>query len=218
LAHTFIFADEAGCFTFKRQVGASIYFILCSVCMDECSITGPLLNLRRRLIASGEQDRDKLHATTDSYGVREEVYSILSAGDFTIDATILEKPKAHPRIREDHPTFYRYAWFYHFKHVGPKRCLADRRTLITAAALGNRKSKARFKEAVNNVAQQLIPRDRWEVSFLESSQEPGLWVADYCAWAIQRKWERGDDEAYKRIQNKIATEFDLWRSGNVLYY
>lgn len=218
MALTYLFADEAGCFTFKRKAGASKYFLLCTVCMDDCRFAGALLDIRRRLIAAGDSNRDKLHATTDSLEVRDEVYGILERADFTIDVTILEKSKAYPRTRIDEPTFYRYAWYYHFQHIGPLRCVPDRKSLITAAALGQKKTRAIFKSTVNNVIQQLMPRERWEVAFMESAQEPCLWVADYCAWAIQRKLEMGDDQAYQRIQPKIATEFDLWRSGRRHFY
>ncbi|MED5549177.1 MAG: DUF3800 domain-containing protein [Pseudomonadota bacterium] len=218
MAQSFMFADEAGCFTFKRQNGASNYFILCTVCMDDCSIANALMDIRRRLIVRGEPNRNKLHATTDSHQVRDEVYDIITQSPITIDATILEKSKAYPRTRIDDATFYKYAWHYHFKHIGPMRCAPDRRTLITAAALGTNRTRASFKVALNNVIQQALPRDRWEVSFMESSQDPGLWVADYCAWAIQRKWERDDRARYDQIKEKIATEYNLWRSGNVHHY
>lgn len=186
--------------------------------MDNCGISAPLLEIRRHLIASGDASRNKLHATTDSLGTRSEVFAHIAAADNTIDVTLLEKSKARSRLRADQPTFYKYAWFHHFRHIGPKRCLPDRKTLITAAALGTKRTKALFKNSVNEVAQQTLPRDRWEVSFLESSQDPCLWVADYCAWAIQRKWERGDTEHYDLIKDKLATEYDLWRAEKVHFY
>jgi hypothetical protein len=45
-----------------------------------------------------------------------------------------------------------------------------------------------------------------------------LWAVDYCAWAIQRKWEMDDYRSYKLVADKIATEFDLWRVGTVQQY
>jgi hypothetical protein len=90
--------------------------------------------------------------------------------------------------------------------------------LITAAALGHKKSRAAFKAAVNNPIQQTIPRDRWEVAFHESCKDPLLWAADYCAWAIQRKWERDDRRSYELIANKVATEYDLFAPGRMEYY
>jgi hypothetical protein len=36
--------------------------------------------------------------------------------------------------------------------------------------------------------------------------EPCLVVADYCTWAIQRKWERDDQRSHELIAGKIASE------------
>lgn len=215
---SYIFADEAGCFTFKNKQGASAFFILCTVAAPKWTIANDLLHVRRELAVNGEDERDKLHATSDLQEVRNEVFKIIDQQDFRIDATILRKNRAFPRIRETNAMFYQYAWYYHFKHVGPNLSKEYDKMLITAAALGEKKTKASFKSAVNNTVQQILPRDRWEVSFHESSKDPILWVADYCAWAIQRFWEKGDDRSYKLIAKKIATEFDLFKNGRDNFY
>lgn len=43
-------------------------------------------------------------------------------------------------------------------------------------------------------------------------------LADYCLWAVYRKWERGDDVNYSKIAGKVKTEFDLWAAGWKTYY
>lgn len=221
MANRFVFSDEAGCFTFKRKEGASKYFLLCTVTADDCAIASKLLDIRRDLCANDdpeESDRDKLHATADAQTTRDAVFAELAKCDFRIDATLLEKSKAQPQTRTDDPTFYKYAWYYHFKHIGPQVVPAQGRLLLTAAALGHKKTKAAFKEGVNNAVQQSIARERWAVNFMDSAKDPMLWVADYCAWAIQRKWESGDDRSHKLIAGKIATEFNLWEVGTKHYY
>ena len=45
------------------------------------------------------------------------------------EVTILEKSKAQPQTRSSEDVFYKYAWFYHFKHVGPK-LLRDRTEVV----------------------------------------------------------------------------------------
>ncbi|MET4217023.1 hypothetical protein ACVWWG_003603 [Bradyrhizobium sp. LB7.2] len=213
----FVFADEAGDFTFKRQNGASRYFMLCTLTTDDCSMASELLHIRRELCAAGGEC-DKLHCTEDKQAIRDEVYKVLAQHKFRVDATLLEKSKAQPQTRTSDATFYQYAWYYHFKHVAPKILTKDSKLLITAAALGQNKTKAAFKQALNNTVQQIVPRSQWEVSFLDSAKDPLLWAADYCAWAIQRKWERGDDKSHKLIKASISTEYDLWSLGQVHFY
>ena len=220
MPNRYVFADEAGCFTFKRQTGASKYFSLCTLTTDDCLLSHELLHIRRELCAAGECERLKLHATSDSQTTRDRVFAALVKHKFRIDATILEKSKAEPQTRTSDATFYRYAWFYHFRHIGKLILPGADKLLITAAALGHKKTRAAFKAAVNNTAQQIIPRDKWEVSFLDSSMDPLLWAADYCAWAIQRKWESNgvDGRSHKLIAHAINSEFDLWKSGTKHYY
>ena len=217
---SYVFADEAGDFTFKRKTGASSYFILCTLTTAECHLSEELLSIRRRLASNGEAHREKLHCTSDLQAIRDEVFALLAASDFRLDATLLEKSKAQPQTRKTDAMFYNYAWFYHFKHVGPILFKDCDKLLITASALGSKRTKAAFKEGVNNTVQQIAPRDNWEVAFMESSKDPYLWAADYCAWAIQRKWESGgeDTRSHVLIADKIETEYDLWSQGKTHYY
>jgi hypothetical protein len=144
MPNKFTFADEAGCFTFKRTNGASKYFVLCTMTTDDCSLSGDLLDVRRDLAIGGDSERDKLHATSDLQTTRDRVFDILSQRIFRVDATILEKSKAQLQTRINEATFYRYAWFYHFKHVGPlllKTLGAKEKLLITASALGHKENK-----------------------------------------------------------------------------
>jgi hypothetical protein len=106
MPNRYVFADEAGCFTFKKQKGASKYFLLCTVTTDDCALSHDLLHLRRELVIAGEPERDKLHATGDQQVVRDQVFALLSPCDFRIDVTILEKTKAQPQTRTSDPTFY----------------------------------------------------------------------------------------------------------------
>lgn len=48
-----------------------------------------------------------------------------------------------------------------------------------------------------------------------------LWlqVADYCAWAIRRKWEHGDLNSFARLKRRLsAPEYDLLKSDTTTYY
>ena len=77
MAPRFVFADEAGCFTFKRQSGASNYFLLCTLSTDDCTLAHELLDIRRHLAVAGDAERDKLHATADLQATRDKVFGVL---------------------------------------------------------------------------------------------------------------------------------------------
>ncbi len=214
----YLFADESGCMTFKRAPNISRYFILCTVLMDPTTIGPELMHLRRELAWRGFNQDDCIHCTSDPQAVRDEVFALLAKHDFRIDATVLEKSKAQPQTRSTEIRFYQYAWYYHFKHVGPRLFAPNDDALICAASLGTNKKRAGFRAAINNVVQQSIRSLSWKTAFWPAASDPCLLVADYCCWAIRRKWENGDERSYSIIQEKIATEFDLWRSGTRHYY
>lgn len=223
MPNAYVFADEAGCFTFKRRPegrkdGPSDFFILTTVTAPEWGISDDLLKIRRELALAGDPERDKLHATKDLQEVRNSVFAVIAKQPFRIDATILKKSKAQPQTRTTEDRFYKTAWYYHFKHFGPKVAANADKMLITAAALGTKRTRAAFKESVNDTVQQVLHRDKWEVAFHESCKDPLLWVADYCCWAIQKKWEQNDFRSYDLIKDKIKTEYDLFAPGQVEYY
>jgi hypothetical protein len=90
--------------------------------------------------------------------------------------------------------------------------------MITVASLGTKRKRIEFEDAVRDVVKQKISREQWKLAFWPCQTDPCLQVADYCTWAIQRKWERGDDRAYNLIKDRINYEYELWSRGTKHYY
>jgi hypothetical protein len=221
MPNKFIFADEAGCFTFNRERNVSLFFVLCTIIMDDCAVGTELLNLRRRLAWEGANLGDYFHATTDKQAVRDEVYKVISKFPFTIQATILEKCKAQPQLRTTKARFYQYAYFYHFKFGAAAQLNQTSEALVTTASLGTRKERLAFQNAVADVMQQTPRAKEWKADFMPCHADPCLQVADYCAWAIQRKWEswqKKDTRSYDLIKDRITYEYDLFKGGTKSYY
>lgn len=218
MSRHYVFADEAGCFTFERKQNVSKYFILCTVTMKSCEVAHDLLHLRRDLAWEGIDLNEYFHATVDSQFVRDKVFEAILRHDFKIQATIMEKTKAQPHIKISRSQFYKYGWFYQFKHGTSMMIPCAKDTLITAASIGNRKEKLSFINAINDVMKQTMHRNKWKIDFKPASSDGCLQVADYCAWAIQRRWERNDTRSYDLIKNRISYEFDLWSHGTQHFY
>jgi Protein of unknown function (DUF3800) len=219
MTRRFLFSDEAGDFAFKRGGNASKYFILCTVTLESCDV-GEVLHRLRRQLAWEKMPllEDGFHASHDRQAVRDRVFEAIRNENFRVDAIVLEKSKAQPHIRASNETFYKYAWWYHFKHIGPQIAYRARELHITTASVGTKKGQAMFTAAVNDVVQQVLRGVTWVTTFTQSATDPCLQLADYCTWAIQRKWERDDTRSYALIQGRIASEFNLWRRGTVHYY
>lgn len=214
----YLFADEAGCFTFTREPNVSKYFIICTVTTTSLDIAVALNALRHSLIWDGMDIGDFFHATVDSQAVRNLVFEELLKHDFEVQATICEKAKAQPQVRSTKSRFYKYPWYYQFKHGISPYIEGEMRLLITAASIGTKKERASFTTALGDVMAQTIGTIPWAIDFRPSHCDPCLQVADYCAWAIQRKWERGDPRSYDLIKDRISYEYELWKYGTKLHY
>ena len=218
MARLYIFSDEAGDLTFRRAENISRYFILCTVSMDKCNVANALLRLRRKLNWHDYELGEYFHATTDKQTVRDLVYETISTHDIQVQATIMEKSKAQSQVRRTKPQFYHYGWFYHFKHGISPVAQPFSQIDVTAASIGDRKERPSFRYAMRDVLHQTMRRKEWSTGIYPAATDPCIQVADYCAWAIQRKWERDDLRSYEIIEDKITYEYELWRRGRTHYY
>jgi hypothetical protein len=220
MSRLFIFADEAGCFNFSRKPGASRYYIICTISCTSCSDLGSsLLELRRELVWSGAEIGDYFHASEDKQAVRDRVFAVLQTHNFSVQATIMEKSKAYPHIRKTNERFYKYGWFFHFKYAASKMIDFDTTELqITTASVMTKKAQGVFSDAVNDVVQQTVSGTPYRTNFCPAMADPCVQAADYCTWAIQRRWERNELRSYELIKDRIVHEFDMWAHGNAHQY
>lgn len=155
MAKIHVFADESGNFDFSRTPGASRYFILTTVTMEDCSIGASMMGLRREMALAGDGlTNPEFHATTDEQAVRNRVFDVLGAHKFRVDATILDKAKAQPSIRPTSTRFYQMAWYLHMKFVVPRIVSAGDDLLVVSASIGKKAEKAAFHAAVTDVIGQ----------------------------------------------------------------
>lgn len=186
--------------------------------MTDCSIGERLLDLRRRLAWEHKPIGDYFHCTKDKQEVRDEVFQAICDHDFTVHATIMEKSKAQPQTRTSEDRFYKYGWLYHLRYSGKLYRRDYDEIHITAATIGTKRKRISFEDAVRDVCQQTMTNRQWRTSFWPSQSDPCLQVADYCTWALQRKWETGCTRSYDLIKDRIRYEYDLWERGTRHYY
>ena len=213
-----IYADESGNFDFSNNPKASEYFILTTVLIEDYSISAELFKLRRKLVWDGFNLRAGFHAAEDKQRVRDAVFDTLGQHHFRVDATILHKRKAQPQLRVSDMRFYKYAWFYHMKYVAPRVATKQDEMLVIAASLATKQKESVFGEAIGDVMEQVTPTSALRSDIWTAASDPCLQIADYCSWAIQRKWETGDDRAYQLIGKRVASEYGLFTQGATCYY
>jgi hypothetical protein len=111
--------------------------------MDTCGVGSDLLELRRKLVSDGAPLKDFFHATNDKQIVRDAVFKCIADHKFTVQATIMEKSKALPRVKSTNARFYKTGWFFHFKHALARYTDEHDELLITAASIGTKWRGAR---------------------------------------------------------------------------
>lgn len=219
LGRVHLFADESGNFDFSRGRGASRYFILTSVTFfDDRASCRDLEALRYDLAWRGVDHPGPFHATEDPQHVRDEVFAALAPHRFRVGALVVEKSKARQRLRLEEAVFYRYAWWLLMKHVAPRIVGPGDELLVIAASIGTRKRREVFQRSVQRAVRRVLPHDSVRSTAWRDDADTGLQIADYCAWALKRKWEDGDTRSYRLIEDKIRSEFDVFRTGGEHYY
>ena len=214
-----IFADEAGCLTFNRKPNVSRFFVLCTVICDDYTIGEELMTLRRALAKEGiHADADQFHASEDPEVVRQRVIELLAGKHVRVDATLFEKSKTYPRLRPSEEEFYRHAWYMHLKYVAKYAIKPGEEVALHAASIGTKKRRSIFKSVLNDVAQKTLGEVRSALTFWPSNTDPCLQVADYYAWVIQRKAERGDTRHYDLLRHNIRSEFNIYAQSGEHHY
>lgn len=217
MAYRYVFADEAGNFDFSRNPGASRYFILTTVTMEDYGPGDKMLALRRAMGWAGLQLAGGPHASENPPMIRDMFYKLIMTLPLRVDATVLEKSKAQLHLQSD-TALYRMGWWLHFKHVAPQIATAQDRLFVAAASLGTKKTRKVFNAQVDAVVLQESPSTKYRVAFWPALSDPCLWIADYCTWAVQRSWERGDQTALTQIGSKVFSNKDIWAIGTQHYY
>jgi hypothetical protein len=220
MTRLFLFADEAGCFTFNRNPNVSKYYVICTVTLSSCGVGENLLSLRRELAWERVEMGDYFHASTDRQQIRDRVFAALKTEDFNVQATIMEKSKAQSHVRSSEHRFYQYGWHYHFQYSSLKYLKTGEELHLTIATIGTKKKRTLFEDAVRDVISQKKTNKKIVTNFWSCASDPCLWLADYCTWAIQKKYESNGNELrpYNTIADKINHEYDLWSHGTRHHY
>lgn len=112
------------------------------------ALAADLGRLRRALLWNGVGTENYFHASEDKQALRDAVFQVLSRHPIRVDVTMIEKAKALPRIRTDDPTFFKYAWYYHFKILAQRTIWEGDELMVVTASIGTKKMRAAFQQAL----------------------------------------------------------------------
>jgi len=194
------------------------FYIATAVFEDHGAVARDLQELRHDLAKRGIHLPNGFHATADRPGVRHEVLTVLKAHEFKVDVTLFEKAKANPTLRQSLTDFYSSAWYWHLKQVIPARLGACPEVMVVAASINTKAKQTAYHDALRVAIKDVAPRVPYSSAFWPASSDLCIQAADYCGWAVMRKWEVGDTSYYDRIRDHVGRQYDLFGRGTKRYF
>lgn len=210
----YIFLDESGNFDFESP--ETRYFVMTSVSMYRPFPVCEALDSCKHDFLENGLDIEYFHCSPDKSHVRERVMGLIEdhLEEMRIDSLIVEKRKTPPALREE-KRFYLEILVRLLKDVLPEeRALDARQIVVITDTVPVRKNRKAFEKVIKDaLAENLEKGARYRILHHSSRSHYGLQVADYCCWAVFRKWQRGETAHYDRIKGAVRNELRIFRNG-----
>ena len=243
-AHYHRFLDEAGDTTFyaKSRVpmlgneGVSKTFILGMLNLNE-----PLKNVREKVIAlQNEIANDKyfkgipsiqkkkskhgyyLHAKDDIPEVRKMAFELIESLDCNFECVVARKSYEIYERKHNGKESEFYADL--ISHLLKSKLqnyhrlvlnIAERSQCTTHQNLNKGLDKA-LERAAKGTPDGNHHQCKVDFNVQQPTSEPLLNLTDYCCWAVQRVFERGETRYYDFLEDKVSLVTDLYDYPNVL--
>lgn len=211
--------DESGDLNFTPR-GSKFYIFAVAWTFDPQSLANDLVGLRFGYLKQGV-DLHRFHACEDQQRVRDAVVAkLVDRATWAYAALVIEKNKVNPAIRDEHHFYPKFAtMLLRFVLRGCVRA-STQQVLIFTDDLPVKKKRDAVKKAINVACRgELPPRIRFGCYHHPCASNKWLQVADYCAWAVGRKWERGDPRTYDQLRSRLErSELNVTARGMTTYY
>jgi hypothetical protein len=227
----YLFVDESGNFDFSPK-GTKFFVLSCLSTFYPVVKRERFISLRYQLLNAGV-NQEYFHATEDRQLVRDKIFLLLNSltDDIEIHSVIAQKNKTNPVL---------YRVEYKKKGKLIQRVIGDRfyqqvcRTLLQYVF---KRSNFKQAEKIVVILGSLFTKDKqsyilktlkkdlkkhfaksFEIYFHQAKADINCQLADYCGWAIAIKWERNELRSFELIQDKIKSEYEIFKRGQTIYY
>ena len=211
---TYIFFDEAGNFDFSSN-GTQFFLLTCVSMRRPFPVVKELDNYKHECIENNA-NLEYFHCYNDSKKARRIVFDFIAAhlDSLSIDYLVVEKAAITAELQNE-VRFYSemlVRLIHHIVHIEVNSANADQIIVITDTIPINRKRRT-VEKTVRTTLAKMLPTDvKYRILHHQSRSHYGLQIADYCCWAVVRKWQIGDHTWYDRIKPAIRTELQVVNS------
>ncbi len=136
-----------------------------------------------------------------------------------VDTLIVEKRKTAPELTA-HNRFYPEMIGHLIRHVLRRKqdTDSDEVIVITDTVPLKRQRQAVEKSIKLVLSRMLPPGQRYQILHHNSRSHYGLQIADYCCWAVARKYEMGETTCLDRIRPALRSESEIFSNSMTHYY
>ncbi|MBI2881643.1 MAG: DUF3800 domain-containing protein [Candidatus Tectomicrobia bacterium] len=206
MATLHVHLDESGNLGFSPR-DTRYYVFAVAWTYDPAPLATELTESRFSLLKNGH-NIEAFHAAEERKENRNTVVSILSRHEnWQFAGIVIEKAKVDPRHYEPHKFYPRFATIP--LTVAFSRALRSTtdHVLVFTDALPMKKHRKSVEKAIKITCRKMLPRIlRFESFHHHRASNAWIQVADYCSWAVYRKWEHGDDRTYNQLRSYLVTE------------
>lgn len=217
--YLYVFLDEGGDLNFS-PTGTKFYTLTTVTTTRPFAWDGPMMSLKYQFIEQG-LNLECFHAAEDRQAVRDKVFEVIvsSLSEIRVDALVIEKRKTGPALQIEE-RFYPQMVGYLLRYVLESRTLPDyEEVIVMTDNIPIKRKREAVEKGIKQTLSAMLPAGtKYRVLHHASKSCVSLQVADYCNWAIFRKWERSNLRSYDLIKSALKSEFDIFRSGTKNYY
>ena len=210
----YIFLDEAGNLDFSRN--GTKYFVLGGITKERpFHAYKELTELKYDQVERGTA-LEYFHASENAQAVRNRVFDIIekNLAGVAVDAIIVEKPRVDAALREEAQFFPKVLGTL-LREILKHYPLAEfAEVIVFTDSLPVQRKRAAVEKGVKMTLAAMLPATvRYRVLHHASKSNLDLQIADYCTWAIYRKWNAQDGRSLRRVQAAVRREWDVLQAG-----
>jgi hypothetical protein len=213
--------DESGNLDFSPR-GSRYYIFAVVWTYDPAPLAADLCALRFSLIKQGHDIKDGgFHAVYDPQPRRNVVLAAMTARTtWNFAAIVIDKPRVNPVLYAPADFYPKFASMV-LRFVFRGRVKAGTTSaVIYTDTLPFPKKQAKAVEVTIKSSCRSCLHIPFQICHHRSESNAWLQAADYCSWAVCRKWELGDVQPYGRLRPRLAApELAVMAGGDgTVYY
>ena len=210
----YLFLDEAGNLDFSKH--GTKYFVLGGITKERpFHAYKELTELKYDLVERG-MGLDYFHAAEDNQSTRNQVFDTIEKhlAGVAVDSIIVEKHKVDAALCGEE-RFYPKVLGTLLREILRHYPLAEfAEVIVFTDSLPVQRKRAAVEKGVKMTLAAMLPATvRYRVLHHASKSNLDLQIADYCTWAIYRKWNRQDTRSFQRVSAAVRREWDVLQAG-----